>query len=654
VEGRTLKESLTSYPLPLTKVVDYTIQICEGLQKAHDAGIVHRDIKPQNIIINKDGQIKILDFGLAKLKGVSQLTKESSTMGTTHYLSPEQTMGEEVDHRADIWSLGVVLYEMITGQLPYKGEYEQAVIYSIINEDPEPVTSLRTGVPEELERIVDKALSKSSNERYQQINETIEDLERFRMHFESGDFKEKKEKTIPSIAVLPFLDMSPQKDQEYFCEGMAEELINAFVKIEGLRVTSRTSSFQFTGKGYDIQEINKKLKVETILEGSVRKAGNRLRITAQLINVADGFHIWSDKYDRDAEDIFAIQDEISLAIVDHLKLKLLKEEKAKLVKRYTDNKKAHDLYLKGRYFWNRRYEGGLQKGMECFKKAIEEDPFFAQAYVGIADSHNLLGIYGFSRPIETFAISKKAIQKALEIDCSLPEAYASLGMIKLWFDWDWQGAERAFQKAISLNPNYSFAHEWYALYLAVMGRSEEAVKEIEKAIELEPLELITNTLAGGVLYVARRFDEALMYFEKTIEIDPGFPMVYLFQGATFFSMDLLDQSITAYQKLVSLTNYSPISLANLGTAYAKSGHKDSAMQYLQKLEHLAEKRYISPYDQALVYMGLDDFDRAFEFLEKAYQERDNWLICFKQMAFFDTLRADPRFKQLLKKIGHKT
>jgi len=465
IEGETLKDKITSGTLLLTKVVDYAIQICEGLQKAHAAGIVHRDIKPQNIIINRDGQVKILDFGLAKLKGVSQLTKESSTLGTVNYMSPEQIQGLDVNQRTDIWSLGVVLYEMITGQLPFKGDYEHAVVYSILNEEPEPLSKLRPDVPSELERIVGNALAKSENERYDNVEALLEDLKALKRLLKSNLLLEKAsdKASKPSIAVLPFRDMSSQKDQEYFCEGIAEELINALVKLDGLRVAARTSAFQFKDSDSDIKKIGLKLQVETVLEGSIRKAGDQIRITAQLINVTDGFHLWSEKYDRKLQDIFAIQDEISLAIVDKLEVKLLGHDRTALVRRHTVDQEAYNLYLKGLYFWNRRLEGGMRKAMAFFQQAIEKDPDYALAHVGIADVYNITGYLGFLSPAEAFPKAKTAAEKALAIDNKLGEAHASLAWATTCYDWNWSSAEKLYLRAIELNPQYGTAHEWYAI-----------------------------------------------------------------------------------------------------------------------------------------------------------------------------------------------
>ncbi|MFQ5641552.1 MAG: protein kinase, partial [bacterium] len=409
-QGETLKQRLESVgangrsPLPVAEAIEIVIQIAHGLAKAHEQGIVHRDIKPANIMVTTDGIVKILDFGLAKLTGATQLTKTGTTLGTVAYMSPEQAQGVTVDHRTDIWSLGVVLYEMVSGELPFRGEYEAAVIYSILNEAPEQ----ETAIPANLQQIVAKALAKEPEERYQQMDELLADLNSLKKELESEATKETaaEEKAAPSIAVLPFVDMSPEKDQEYFCDGMAEDLIDTFTKLEGLQVVSRTSAFQFKGKELSIQKIGAELKVNHVLEGSVRKAANRLRITAQLINVADGYHLWSEKYDRELEDVFAIQDDIASTIVNTLKVKLVGEPEVPLIKRYTENLEAYQLYLKGRYFWNKRHQGELQQAMAFFNQTIEKEPTHALAYTGLADSFFIIGHYCYLPPKEAFLKAK--------------------------------------------------------------------------------------------------------------------------------------------------------------------------------------------------------------------------------------------------------
>jgi serine/threonine-protein kinase len=653
VEGKSLKELLKEKTLSLMEVLEIAIQICEGLTIAHEKGIVHRDIKSDNIMLSSRGQVKIMDFGLAKLRGVSKVTKTGSTLGTLAYMSPEQAQGIEVDRRSDIFSFGVVLYDLVTGQLPFKGEHEAAVVYSIINETPEPLARYKANVPEGLQMVVNKALEKNREMRYQHVDDLSADLRKVKKEVEAGLTKtlETSKKLMPSIAVLPFTDLSADKEQEYFCDGMAEEIINALTQVESLRVVARTSAFSFKGKDIDIREIGRKLNVETLLEGSVRKAGNRLRITAQLVNVADGYHLWSERYDREMEDIFAIQEEISLSIVDKLKVKLLKEEKAKLVKRYTDDPEAYSLYLKGRYFWNRRYEGGLQKGIEYFLQAIEKDPLYALAHAGIADCYNQFGLWGFLPPKEAYPKAKVAVAKALEIDDTLAEAYASLGWIKMFYDWDWAEAEKAFKRALELNPNYATVHYYYGLYLGVIGCGIEAISEAKKSVELDPLCLVHNAVLGFELYLRRQFDEAIEQLHKTLEMDSNFAVTCFFHGLSYMGKERWEEAITSLKKFASLWQGSPFPIGFLGFAYGMAGKEDEALGMLDQLSRLSQQRYVSSFYKALIYAGLGRKDQAFEYLDKAYDERESWLVSLKAAPPMDTLRSDPRLGALIKKMG---
>jgi tetratricopeptide (TPR) repeat protein len=432
---------------------------------------------------------------------------------------------------------------------------------------------------------------------------------------------------------------------------MAEELISALTRVEKLQVASRTSSFQFKEKGYDIQEVGGKLKVKTVLEGSIRKAGNRMRITTQLVNVDDGYHLWSERYDRKMEDIFAIQDEISLAIVDKLKVKLLKEEKAKLIKRYTDDLEAYDLYLKGRYFWLRRYEGGLQKGLEYFNQTIKKDPSYAPAYAGIADSLSILGVFGWLPPKEAFPKAKASALKAIEIDDMIAEAYTSLGWINCMYDWDWAVAEKAFKRAFEIDPNYATGHLWYALYLTWMSRFEEAIVAIRKALELEPLSLLVNSVFGLILYYIRQYDEAIEHCLKTIEMDPNYMIAHFYLGLGHLGKRMWKEAIPAFEKAATLSQQGPFFLGHLGLAYGLSGQKVNAQKTLQELNEISKKRYVSFYYRALVYLGSEEKDQFFKYLERAYEDREPLLVMVKVAQFFDWVRSDPKFKALLKKMG---
>jgi serine/threonine protein kinase len=651
--GETLKQKISRGPLEIGEAIDLALQIANGLERAHEEGIIHRDIKPANTIVTDRGEVKILDFGLAKLAGQAQLTKDNSTLGTVAYMSPEQLGGKEVDQRTDIWSLGVVLYEMIMCQLPFKGDYEQAVVYMILNEEPEPLSKLRPDVPLELERIVGKALAKSENERYNNIEALLGDLNALKRLLKSNIPIEKASDEVlkPSIAVLPFRDMSSQKDQDYFCEGIAEELINALVKLDGLRVAARTSAFQFKNSDHDIKKIGSRLDVKTVLEGSVRKAGDQLRITAQLINVADGFHLWSEKYDRKLEDIFAIQDEISLAIVDKLKVKLLGQERTALFRRHTVDQEAHNLYLKGLYFWNRRLEGGMRKAMEFFQQAIDKDPDYVLAHVGIADVYNITGFFGFLSPAEAFPKAKAAADKAMAIDNSLGEAYASLAWATFCYDWDWSSAEKLYMKAIELNPQYATAHEWYAIYLWAMGRFDEAITEAETARELDPLSLIINTIVGIAYYFARRYEESIANHKKALEMDPNFLLANTYIVLPYMECGKYDDAITIMQKTESLAAEHTYTLGYFGGAYGQAGCKDDASRILVRLDELTESRYVSTLHRGILLAGMGKYEEALDDMEKSIADRCPVNIFSKTAPYFDCLRSNKRFQSLLKKIG---
>ena len=452
-EGETLKERIARGPLELDDAIDVATQVGQGLAEAHGAGIVHRDIKPANLLVTKTGVVKILDFGLAKLAGTEGVTQTGTTVGTVSYMSPEQARGQQVDHRTDIWSLGVVLYEMLAGTPPFQGEN----LLSLSNAILESEQSSLTGKSSSAQGVITHALHKDRGRRYQAVSDLLGELRKLQSSPDSPTVVAPAQLNVPSIAVLPFANMSADPEQEYFCDGLAEELIDALARLEGLRVVSRTSSFQFRGTGHDLREICDKLTVNTVLEGSVRKVGNRLRINAQLINAEDGYHLWSERYDRTMDDVFAVQDEIAQSVVEKLKVKLLGAADAPLVKRPTDNLEAYNLVLQGRYYTVRATAAALEKGLACFTQALALEPAYAQAQAGIALAHALRAIVSLATPHTVMPDAKEAALKALALDETVADAHFSLGYVLHYYEWDWAGAERAYRRALELNPGDAFA-----------------------------------------------------------------------------------------------------------------------------------------------------------------------------------------------------
>ncbi|MFL6215173.1 MAG: tetratricopeptide repeat protein [Blastocatellia bacterium] len=462
----------------------------------------------------------------------------------------------------------------------------------------------------------------------------------------------KTDSDFPSVAVLPFVNMSADPDNEYFCDGLAEELLNTLTKIEGLRVVARTSAFSFKGKNADVREIGSRLNVSAVLEGSVRRAGNRLRVMAQLVNVADGYHLWSDRYDRQMEDVFDIQDEITLAIADALKVKLLGEDKAVVLKKYTTNLEAYKSYLKGRYFWSKR-PGGLRKSIEYFEAAVAKDGTFSLAHSGLADSYAALGSWesGQMPPDEAMAKSKAAAMEALKLDSTLAEAHTSLGYCKLHYDWDWRGSEDEFRQALDLNPNYATAHHWYSHQLLSLGRTEESLIESKRCLELDPLDLILNIHLGWHYYFARQFDEAIEQHRRAMEMEPNSLWPHFELGRAYEQKGMYGESVEEFEKALEISEGSTFVRAALGHVKALSGDKDSAYGLLEEMNKLSLKQFVPAYDIAIIHLGLGELDQALDWLERACQERSGWLTYLGIEPRLDRLRPDPRFKDLLARVG---
>ncbi len=652
IDGKSLKARIAQGPLKVDEALEIALQVADGLEEAHRKGIVHRDIKPANIMLTAKSQAKILDFGLARLESAGDLTRTAMVMGTVAYMSPEQAQGHKVDHRTDIWSFGCTLYEMLAGRSPFQGGHEQAVFQAIVHGDPRPITDLRRDIPAKIDKILARCLQKDLRNRFPDAGSLIEDLKTVDLRDIVTSPSLSPRKNAPSIAVLPFTDMSPKKDQDYFGEGIAEELINALAHIQELRVVARTSAFALKGMNLDIREIGRMLNVKAVLEGSIRKAGNRLRITAQLINVEDGFHLWSERFDREMVDIFAIQDEISLAIVEHLKVSLRLGEKTALKKRSTDDPEAYNLYLKGLYFYARPSPDSLSKALNSFQAAIDKDPNFALAYAGMAGVFAGLGNLNLAPPAEMWPKAKAALQKALSLDNNLAEAHAGAAALEFFYEWDWDAAGRSFDRVLSLNPGDAMSHGQRGWFCLNRKRFDEAIREIKQALELDPLMPLYYVWSVGLHVAVGRPDEALQEFAKAMEIDPNSGLAYFHAGTAYARKGLLDEALDTFEKGKRLVVFPGWAEANLGLTYLKKGDREKAARILEEMIEDRNKINVSATNIAWLAGALGKLDLAFEFLDKAYEERDT-LMAFIHIYtewICPAISADPRFKDVLIKM----
>lgn len=686
VEGETLRDRLNRESLTLSATLDIAIQIASALEAAHTAGIIHRDVKPENVMIRADGYVKVLDFGLAKLVEKTASDEEAETkiqlqtqagmiLGTVAYMSPEQTRGLTVDARTDIFSFGVVLYEMLTGEQPFTGETINHTIVAILEKNAPPVARFIDGYPVEIERIVKKCLAKKADERYSAAKNLLTDLKElkeelnFQSKLERASAPNKKAEaetqiikaattaeTHNSIAVLPFENMSADAENEYFCDGLAEELLNALAKIDDLKVAARTSAFSFRNKNVEVGEIGNALNVKTVLEGSVRKSGNKLRITVQLINVADGYHLWSERYDREMRDIFDVQDEITLAVVDALKLKLFGDEKDALLKRYTDNTEAYELYLKGLYHNNKHTAEGWLKGIEFFEQAIQIEPEYAPAYAGIGICCTTLYIFGVLPPDRTISKWKAAVSRALEINNRLAEAHLSSATLNFYHGWNWAEAEREYRRAIELNANYADNYWLYGLFLASRGRFDEAIGESRRAIELDPLSLPVNLLFGWINFAADRLEETLAQAREMLEIEPNFHGAYWLMGLVAAARGEYEEAVKLFEKAMQLGG-TQIVLAQLGCACGLADKRDEALKILNELLKMRELQYATAFNIARVYAGLGLTDEAFAWMEKAVEERNGEMVYLARTtvgtaeSLGGNFSNDSRFQDILRRAG---
>jgi serine/threonine-protein kinase len=742
IGGQRLSDRMKLSHLKCPEVLDAGIQIASALAAAHEAGIIHRDIKPDNIVVRKDGLIKVLDFGIAKLTKAQEpsVDTESITkallrttpgvvMGTTKYMSPEQARGYEVDERTDIWSLGVVLYRMVSGSAPFDGDTMSDVIASILRTEPPTLTD---EIPRELQQIIDKALQKRRRDRYQRVSDMLHDLKECKQHHEflsklatsvppeptahtspptslqststetsfitqapdtmtseyiarevkrhnrplfvvlavligmitvgglialgafayTRYFTAGERASIDSLAVLPFANVSGDAEMEYLSDGLTESLINNLSQLPGLKVIARSSSFRYKGKDTNAGEVARALGVNSVLTGRVLRHGDNLQIHVELVDARDNTQMWGAQYNRSGRDLMAVQQEIAQEISRNLRLKLSRAQQDRVGQAHTASAEAYELYLKGRFYWNKRTAEALLKSVEYFNQAIEKDPNYALAYAGLAEAHIVLPFYSGVSTHDSYPKAKTAARRALELDPSLAEARTALAAALMDYDWNLAESNKEFERAIQLNPNYPNSHHWYAREnLTIMGQHDRAIAEMHRAQELDPLSLIINANLGKAYFNARRYDEAIRQLLKTIEIDSNFFVAHHYLGSAYAMKGANTEALASYQKARQLNENDAHVVALLGRHYAVTGDRAKATEAITQLKSMSTQRYVADYNFALIYAALGEKNKAFESLEKSFQSHTIDMLTLHYDPLIDNLRSEPRFGDLVRRVG---
>lgn len=706
IDGSTLRERMRGRALTLRETLDIATQAAGALAAAHAGGIVHRDLKPENIMLRRDGYVKVVDFGLAKLTErmapetgpetvtvASLATDPGRVMGTVQYMSPEQARGLAVDERTDLFSLGAVLYEMVAGRAPFGGATTTDIIVSILQRDPESPAKYATGVPEELERIVAKALAKDCEERYQTAKDFLIDLKRLKQKSEIdtelarststpvattssaeyvvGEVKRHKAsmaaavavialasswfyfrggpKTVESLAVLPFANVTTDPNAEYLSDGLTESIISSLSQLPRLTVMSRNSVFRYKGKDIDAQKAAQDLKVDAVLTGRLTRRGDDLAVSVELVDARNNSQIWGEQYNRKLADLQAVQAEISREISEKLKLKLTGEQKDRLAKRSTQSAEAYQLYLQGRYYFYRVAEEQVRNSIEFFNRAIEKDPSYAAAYAGLADSYWALADWSFP-PKEAMPKAKEAARKALALDDKLAEGYTSMALIRMQYDWDWEGAERDFRRAAELNPSYALAPHQYGWLLAYIGRLDESLVQFKRAQQLDPLSTLVAVDLAMPFYFKRQYEQALDLDRRALDMDPSFFLAHVTLGMHYAALRKFPEAVAAMDKAKALEDQ-PFVIGYAGYAYGMAGKTGEARKLLDDLKQRAKQRHVSSQFMAQIHLGLGEKDLTLQWLEKAFEDRSIVMPWLKMEPMFDPLRKEPRFQELVRRVG---
>ncbi len=659
VQGHPLHQLIPGGGFPVERALQMAVAIGDAIAAAHSAGVIHRDLKPANILVREDGQIKILDFGVATIVrpfGPDSETEAPSifagmTVGTVGYMAPEQARGEDVDERADIFSFGVILYRLLTGEIPFKGDNAVAIILSAQTVDPTPMRDIRPDIPVAAETVTRRALSRNAADRYKTIQEMLADLKaasaKSELSATTADSVNSR-----TIAVLPLINISPDSENEYICDGLAEELIDGLTQIEGLHVVSRSSSFQCKGTTPDVRDIGKRLGASLLVHGSLRRSGDSLRLTMQLSQTSDGYQLWSQRFDAQVRDLFALQDELTAAVLEKLRLQLGARFSALEPISKKPSSEAYDLYLQARSAFNQETSEGFKRALDLYRRAAAIEPAFAPAWIGIAETHMRLDWYGLQPASEAVPAVRAALAAALRLQPNSISGLCSLAITQAAWDWDWVAAGNTFDRALAGHSGLAEVHFHYGLdFLTPLGRLEEALRELHHALRLDPLSPIVSTALGGCLYRMRQWDESARTLRSTLRSNPGFGHAHWSLGRVLLEQGGNDEALKCFEDAVNIMGQVPAAMAEIGYCYARIGLRDQASQTLQNLHNLEEKTWVSPLNAALIHAGLGNQDESIKCLESAFQNRIRQLVWVNVDPRFDVLRPHPEFGRLISRLG---